>query len=595
MRKAFFVLAALLFSSVAWAQAPADNPRPRLETRHGVRQLIVDGKPFLILGGELHNSSSSSLAYMQSLWPILVEKKLNTVLAPISWELLEPDEGQFDFSLVDGLLDQARQNHMHLVLLWFGSWKNGVSSYPPYWVKTDAKRFPLARDKSGKTLNILSTFSTATRDADAKAFGTLMRHVREVDSKDHTVLMVQVENEVGVLGDSRDNSPAANTAFAGQVPKELMDFLRQHQDTLAPELLTVWKANGMKASGIWSEVFGAGKPDTPNAGGRGAPAGAWPWASDNIFMAWQYAQYVNQVTAAGKAQYDIPMYVNAWLPGANSRPGDYPSGGPLPPVADVWRAAAPSIDFQSPDLYASQFDEISTNFMRNGNPLFIPETGAGARGATNALTTVLKFNGIGFCPFGIEGVAARGAVVPAMPAADSLAQTYAILEFVAPDILNAQGRNTITMLTVSDPNSPPQTLTLGDYTLNITYGASAVGRGTRGGAGPAPIPATPSTTSPAPQPAPPASTGPSAASPARFVICTAPGEYLFVGGPLTVTFTPNSPSSGTTQLASFDASMYVDGRWVPGRRLNGDETAHNSRWPAMPSFGIYRYRVYQRD
>jgi hypothetical protein len=603
MKRAFVALGAVLFCAAVRAQAPADNARPRLETRHGVRQLIVDGKPFLILGGELHNSSSSSLAYMKSLWPILVEKKLNTVLAAVSWELLEPEEGKFDFGLVDGIIEQARQNHMHLVLLWFGSWKNGVSSYPPYWVKTDPKRFPLARDRSGKTLNILSTFSTATRDADAKAFATLMRHVRDADAKDHTVLMVQVENEVGVLGDSRDNSPAANAAFARQVPNELMRFLEQHKDNLAPELLNVWKANGMKTSGTWSEVFGAGKPDapTPNAGGRGTPAGTWPWASDNIFMAWQYAQYVNQITATGKAQYDIPMYANAWLPGgANSRPGDYPSGGPLPPVADIWRAAAPSIDFQSPDLYASQFDEISINFMRNGNALFIPETGAGARGATNALTALLKFNAIGFSPFGIEGVAPRGAEVPVAPAPDPLAQTYAILDSIAPDILNAQGKNSIAMLTVTDPSSPPQTLKLGDYTLTVTYGAPAAGRGARGARGGAgttsqPTPPASSTAPSASQSTAAASPAPSTGSPARFVICTAPGEYLFVGGPMTVTFAPDNPAAGTTQLASFDESIYVDGRWVPGRRLNGDETAHNSRWPAMPSFGIYRYRVYQRD
>ena len=538
----------------------ANAPRPHLETRHGVRQLVVDGKPFLILGGELHNSSSSSLAYMKTLWPVLVEKKLNTVLAAVSWELLEPEEGKFDFTLVDGMIQQARQNRMRLVFLWFGSWKNGVSSYPPYWVKTNPQRFPLAQDKSGKILNVLSTFSTATRDADAKAFAALMRHIRDVDGKEHTVIMMQVENEVGVLGETRDCSPAANAAFAALVPKELMSYLQQHKDTLVPELCEVWKTNGMKTSGTWAQVFGEG-----------------PWSPDSIFMAWQYARYINKVAEAGKAEYDIPMYVNAWLDGANGRPGQYPSGGPLPQVSDIWRAGAPRIDFQSPDIYPTNFDDYCARFTRNGNPLFVPETRAGMQGATNVLTALFKRNGIGFCPFAIEdrGMGARGLESSASPA-DPLAQTYAILDFVAPDILNAQGKNMIAFLEDTDSNSPPQTVKLGDYTLNITYGMPAMGG--RGGRGFGPV-----------------GSSTSNVSPARFVICCGPGEYVFVGGPMSVTFTPNVPNAGTNLLGSFDESMFVDGRWVPGRRLNGDETGHNARWPAMRSFGIYRYRVYQQQ
>ena len=561
MKKSAAILASVILFNAALAQTSVESAfkPPHLENRGGVRQLIVDGKPFLILGGELHNSSSSSLAYMKTLWPILVEKKLNTVLAAVSWELIEPQEGKFDFTLVDGLIEGARQNQMHLVFLWFGSWKNGVSSYPPFWVKTDPKRFPLAQDKSGKTLNILSTFGNATREADAKAFAALMRHIHEVDGKMHTVLMMQVENEVGVLGDSRDYSPAANEAFAGPVPKELMHYLQQHKDALAPELLSVWQTNGMKTSGTWTEVFGDSAV----------------WSPDSIFMAWNYARYVNQVAAAGKAEYDIPFYVNAWLDGGNNRPGQYPSGGPLPQVADIWRAGAPRIDFQSPDLYASQFTEISAKFNRHGNLLFVPETRAGMQGATNVLTALFSRNGIGFSPFAIEDRGPRGQI-PAEPSADPLADTYAILEYIAPDILTAQGKNMVAFLHGADSNSPPETVKLGDYTLNITFGVPAVTNRSGRGFGPV-TPTIPD------------------ASPARFVICCGPGEYLFVGGPMSVTFTPNTSGRGTVQLGSFDESMCVDGRWVPGRRLNGDETVHNSRWPAMRAFGIYRYRIFQRD
>jgi beta-galactosidase GanA len=225
--------------ALAASAAASDLSRPHLENRHGVRQLVVDGKPFLILGGELHNSSSSSREYMKRVWPQLVEKKLNTVVGAVCWELIEPEEGKFDFTSVDQFIEDARESHMRVVFLWFASWKNGLSSYPPYWVKTNPRRFPWVKNSAGKTLDILSTFSDATRDADPKAFAALMRHIRQVDGKEHTVLMMQVENEVGIRDDSRDRNPAANEAFARPVPKDLMNYLVRHKDTLAPELRDV--------------------------------------------------------------------------------------------------------------------------------------------------------------------------------------------------------------------------------------------------------------------------------------------------------------------------------------------------------------------
>jgi beta-galactosidase GanA len=221
MKKTFVIMALVVIGSAGWVGAASNNLRPHLETRNGVRQLIVDGKPFLVLGGELRNSSSSSRAHMKSVWPQLVEKKLNTVLAAISWEMIEPEEGKFDFSSVDGFIEDARKHNMKVVFLWFASWKNGLSSYPPHWVKADPHRFPWVKNHAGKTLDVLSTFGDATRDADAKAFAALMRHIRQVDGKEHTVIMMQVENEVGMRDDSRDRSPAANEAFAKPVPKEI--------------------------------------------------------------------------------------------------------------------------------------------------------------------------------------------------------------------------------------------------------------------------------------------------------------------------------------------------------------------------------------
>jgi hypothetical protein len=159
---------------------------------------------------------------------------------------------------------------------------------------------------------------------------------------------------------------------------------------------------------------------------------------------------------------------------------------------------------------------------------------------------------------------------PFVPRPDSLALTYAILDYAAPAVLGAQGREAI--ITLTGETNAPQVVKLGDYTLTITPGVSSSGRG---GGGMTSFVAT--------------------NTPARFVVNPAPGEYVFVGGPMSVTFTANTPNPQTVRLGSFDESMYVDGRWVAGRRLNGDETDHDRRWPSMNSFSIYRYRVYQRD
>ena len=578
-------LAAARMASSGSTLAADGGSRPHLETRHGARQLIVDGKPFLILGGELHNSSSSSREYMKPIWPRLAQRNLNTVLAVITWELIEPQEGCFDFNSVDDCIQGARQNQLRLVILWFGSWKNGESSYQPYWVKANPQRYPWVKDRTGKTLNILSTFGDATRDADARAYGALMRHIRQVDGKEHTVLMMQVENEVGVLGDSRDHIAAANEAFAKPVPKDLMNYLVRHRANLAPELREVWAANGYKTSGTWEEVFGPGRPDSIPPVPAEERDTAWHksyWPVDEIFMAWRYSRYVNKVAAAGKSEYDIPMYVNTWLqqPGC-PRPGEYPSGGPEVQVHDVWRFGAPNIDILAPDLYLPQFAETCERFTRNGNPLFIPEANGRGRASENALIAYLKFNAIGFSPFGIEGRdGGRGRTqgTNGPPAPDPLAQTYAILDDLAPVILDNQGKGTIAFLQrMDDTNAPPQELKLGDYTLKIAFGA---GGRRDGGGGFGEFSERSAFTN---------------SSPTRLVINSGPGEYVFVGGPMSVTFTPSKPGLGKMLLGSFDESMNLDGRWVRGRRLNGDETGNNMRWQNMQSFGIYRYTVFQRD
>ena len=98
---------------------------PHFEKTVNSKQLHVDGKPYLILGAELQNSSMSSAEYMQPIWPKLVDMNINTVLGNVTWEQIEPVEGKFDFDELDLVIKDARAHDLRLVLLWFGSFKNG--------------------------------------------------------------------------------------------------------------------------------------------------------------------------------------------------------------------------------------------------------------------------------------------------------------------------------------------------------------------------------------------------------------------------------------------------------------------------------------
>ena len=239
------VFLVLLFALTVFVQAQSDSSLPHLEKRGQATQLIVDGKPWLIRGGEIANTASSSLSYMETVWPKMTRLNLNTVLVAVAWAWVEPEEGKFDFALVDGLLAGARKNNQRVVFLWFGSWKNGLSSFAPTWVKADQQRFPRVRIASGKSVEILSPLSTAALEADTRAYVKFMEHLRAVDSQ-RTVLMIQMQNEVGVLGDSRDRGDAANAAFAGPVPEELLTHLRNNKEKLSPKLRKLWMDSEFK-------------------------------------------------------------------------------------------------------------------------------------------------------------------------------------------------------------------------------------------------------------------------------------------------------------------------------------------------------------
>jgi beta-galactosidase GanA len=487
-----------------------------LEKRGAATQLVVDGKPFLMLAGELSNSASSSLEHMKPVWPKLAAMGLNTVLTPVSWELIEPQEGRFDFALVDGLLDQARQQHVHIVFLWLASWKNGMSSYPPVWVKQDTRRFP-REVVNGSEVEVLSPAGVATLQADGRAFAALMKHLKDVDAREHTVLAMQVENEVGVLGDSRDRSEAANTAFASAVPAELTAYLKSHRDTLDPEMRALWDGNGNKTAGTWAEVFG----ETSR--------------TDEIFMAWRYARFVHAVTAQGKAAYNIPMYVNTWLGGDKDKPGDYPSGGPQPRVLDVWKAAGSALDIYSPDLYASDFAGWSNRYHRDGNPLFVPETNSGAAGAANVFYAVGEQNAICFSPFAIEHTRDE---------TGDLSLSYNAIAKLAPLILDTQAAGGIHGF-VLDKDHASFDFPMGEYSAHVTLD-ELFGHRAENGYG--------------------------------LIMATGKDEFLGAGKGFRVSFTPRAATGPKVGIAAVDEGTLEDGKWVPGQRLNGDENDQGRGW-----------------
>ena len=522
---------------------------PYLQKQGTATQLIVNGKPFLMLSGELHNSACSTIENMKPIWANMKAKNLNTVISTVSWELFEPEEGKYDYTLVDAQIEGARKEGLKLVVIWFASWKNGGSTYMPSWVKRDYTRFPRAVDHKGDRIEILSTFGEETMKADAKAFRALMKHIKEVDH-DNTVLMMQLENEVGILNTVRDFHPFANKAFNGHIPNELGDFLQKNRDNMSPELYKVWSENGHKTTGTWEEVFG--KSYVSNKDWQNNMS----YYTEELFMAYHYARYIGYVATEGKKEHNIPMFVNAWLKGPDYPwTGRFPGGGPLWHVMDMYHCAGPDIDFLSPDIYIPYFQYIVEQYDRLGNALFIPETGGGAIGASRFLWALGEHGLMGFSPFGID----RSPVT----SNDPLADTYKLVDGMMDVITQHQGKPTMKGILV-DAAKPEQILELGDYIITATI---SVPRGQ---------------TAPAPQQ--PGARGASTAS-GGLIIQLGQEEYLVFGRGLNVYFTPKTP--GTTPhvgLDSVEEGVFIDGKWTVSRVLNGDET--NSQLDRITLTGV---------
>lgn len=367
------LLTSLIFAGSKTFAQTHDSSLPRLIEKNGRHAFLVDGKPFLMLGGQAHNSSAWP-ALMPEVWKSVEAMHLNTLEVPIYWEQIEPQPGKFDFSLVDALLTQARQHNVHLVLLWFGTWKNGSNHYIPEWMKRDAEKYPNITSKTGKPIDSPSPHSKATLDADIRAFSAVMHYLKQADTQ-HTVIMVQVENEPGSWDTVRDYSARAQKLFEADVPPEL----------LKPAILKELNVPE-NSKGAWAKVFGE--------------------RADEYFQAWSIARFIEQVAAAGKAEYPLPLYVNVALrdPLTNPSATHYESGGATDNVIPIWKAAAPSIDLLAPDIYLSGSErvlKVIDLYTRADNTLFVPEAGLIADNA-KYFYDVLAHGGIGFSPFGID-------------------------------------------------------------------------------------------------------------------------------------------------------------------------------------------------
>lgn len=487
-----------------------------VKDERGIPTLYVHGRPFFATAGELHNSAGSCLNYMDAeVWPNLHGMNMNTVVVPLYWEQIEPERGKYDFHIIDGLVEQARREGMHLVGLWFGLWKNAESMYVPSWVKTDSETFPRIQTVSGESLNTISPQCQAAVDADAAAFAAVMKHIRSIDEEENTFIFMQVENEIGVLGSDRDYSDAADAAFAGDVPVEVSERLH--------------------VQGTWSEAFGE-------------------TAAEN-FMAYHFAKAVEQIAEAGQAEYPLPMYANAWLKQYPWYPGSYPSGGAVDTTMAMWKAIAPALFTIAPDIYVPSIAQTMDEYGSVDNPLFVPEVRKDAQTASYCLYAFMRHNAIGYSPFGIEELALPPESIQKPPmevmialnidpsafditnSKEYLSRTYKLVHDLEPLMLKYRGTDALRSWVRTADVDSGAFLRLSDYDVQIAYAPK--GQSQPLGAG------------------------------AIFEI--APNKFVIVGMMSTLTFRAKPDENKKVDVVSYQEGDFVDGVWQPRRTLNGDE------------------------
>jgi hypothetical protein len=487
---------------------------PHIEHKDGRYALIVDGSPYLVLGGQIHNSSAWP-SELPQVWESMAGLHANTIEAPVYWEQLEPREGQFDYGNVDQLVEGARAHNLRVVLLWFGTWKNGNMHYVPAWVKTDTKRFPHTIRPDGEPIDVLSPISRNTLAADKAAFSALMRHLKEIDSEKHTVLMIQVENESGNIGSVRDNSAEANRIFAGQVPADLL-------------------AAAHKPAGTWTQVFGAD--------------------ADETFQAYYQAKYINEIASAGKSEFNIPLYINVWIdyPAAQlaqrqiDQPGiGYPSGGAVQKLVGMWRALAPSVDMIGPDIYTDDsafYRKTMDIYQREDNPLWIPETGRGDSFAKFFFYALGK-GAIGFSPFGVDQ---SGWNILGDEPWKHHAQNFELIGPMSREVASLEFEGKL-KTAVEEQGEATQEVDFGEWQATVAFGfPQADGRrapGTKDAHG------------------------------AALVAQLGPDEFLVTGIDASVTFHLRGKQPWShSQVLTAEQGVYDAGVWKKLRLWNGDET-----------------------
>ena len=549
LRQATCVAVLSAFAAVALNAQVKERPIPQVVKKDGRYALMVDGAPYLMLGAQAHNSSGWP-GMLPKVWPAIEYLHANTLEIPIYWEQFEPKPGQFDYTVIDTIIMQARAHNVRLDLLWFGTWKNGSQHYMPQWMKADPAKYFHLTDKNGRPADSPSPFATESLQADIKAFTAFMAHLKAFDTQ-RTVIIVQVENEPGCWGPVRDYGPAAQKAFEAPVPANVLKAMN---------------APSSAASQNWQQAFGV--------------------EAEVNFHAWAVSTYLGKVAAAGKAVYPIPMYANAALrdpikPGA---PGSYESGGPTDNVIPIYKVAAPALDIVCPDIYSSATEtylKVLELYHRDDNPLFVPET-SGSAGVSRFFFTVLGMQGIGFSPFGLDysvnapppagaSMAALDSATPG-PTGDALfptAQNYRLIAPMMREIarLNFEGK---LKTSVEQAGKAADTLDFGPWSATIAYGATG-----RGGGRGAPAPANPN-----PQ--------------GRVLVAqTGDNQFLVTGHSVRVDFRPTGADK-RRQFMRVDEGTYENGVFKFIRILNGDETDNglNFRAGTEPvvlrvSLGVY--------
>ncbi|MGA2560732.1 MAG: DUF5597 domain-containing protein [Terracidiphilus sp.] len=508
------ILPALLLAAFARTIAAQTTEAPRIVLKDGRYALLVDGRPFLMLGGQIHNSSAWP-SELPQVWESIAALHANTIEAPVYWEEFESQEGHFEYANVDALVEGARAHNLHVVLLWFGTWKNGNMHYVPAWVKSDSKRFPHTIRPDGEPIDVLSPLSHNTLDADKAAFVALMRHLKQIDSDKHTVIVVQVENESGNIGSVRDNSAEANRLIAGPVPSDLL-------------------AAAHKQPGTWGQVFGS--------------------ETDEIFQAYYQAKYINEIAAAGKQEFNIPLYINVWIdyPAAETSqrqldtPGiGYPSGGAVQKLVGLWRALAPSLDMIGPDIYTDDspfYRETMQAYHRPDNPLWIPETGRDDNFA-KFFFYALGDGALGFSPFGVDQ---SGWNILGDQPFKAHGYNFSLVEPMMRDLAQLEFDGKV-KTAVEEPGQATQEIDFGAWQATVSFGF--------------------------PQPDGRRAPGTKDAHGAVIIAQLGPDEFLVTGIDASVSFhLPGKLPWIRSQITTAQQGIYDNGNWKPLRLLNGDET-----------------------